>query len=52
MDVFSVMADRRSARAYLNRPVSRADIEDIIEYAGKAPSAMLRRRSIYSPGNM
>ena len=40
MDVFSVMADRRSARAYLNRPVARADIEDILEYAGKAPSAI------------
>ena len=40
MDVFSVMTDRRSARAYLNKPVSRADIEDILEYAGKAPSAI------------
>jgi nitroreductase len=40
MDVFSVMTDRRSARAYLNRPVSREDIEDILEYAGKAPSAI------------
>ena len=40
MDVFSAMTDRRSARAYLNSPVSRADIEDILEYAGKAPSAI------------
>jgi nitroreductase len=40
MDVFSAMTDRRSARAYLNRPVSRADIEDILKYAGKAPSAI------------
>ncbi|MGD9238420.1 MAG: nitroreductase family protein, partial [Desulfobacterales bacterium] len=40
MEVFSVMRDRRSARAYLNKPVSRADIEDILEYAGKAPSAI------------
>ena len=40
MDVFSAMTDRRSARAYLNSPVSRADIENILEYAGKAPSAI------------
>ncbi len=40
MDVFSAMTDRRSARAYLNRPVSREDIEGILEYAGKAPSAI------------
>ena len=40
MDIFSAMTDRRSARAYLNRPVSREDIEGILEYAGKAPSAI------------
>lgn len=40
MDVFSAMIDRRSARAYLDRPVSRADIEDIFHYAGMAPSAI------------
>jgi nitroreductase len=40
MDVFSAMTNRRSARAYTNQPVSRADIEDILEYAGKAPSAI------------
>jgi nitroreductase len=40
MDVFSAMINRRSARAYLNRPVSRADIEDIFHYAGMAPSAI------------
>ena len=40
MDVFSAMIDRRSARAYLNKPVSRADIEDIFHYAGMAPSAI------------
>lgn len=40
MDVFSAMTDRRSARAYLPKPVARADIEDILRYAGKAPSAI------------
>ena len=40
MDVFSAMTDRQSTRAYLDRPVPRADIEDILEYAGKAPSAI------------
>ena len=40
MDVFSAMIDRRSARAYLDKPVSRADIEDIFHYAGMAPSAI------------
>ena len=40
MDVFSAMRDRRSVRAYLHKPVSRADIEDILHYAGMAPSAI------------
>ena len=40
MDVFSAMTERRSVRAYLDRPVSRTDIEDILQYAGKAPSAI------------
>ena len=40
MDVFSAMTNRHSARAYTNQPVSRADIESILEYAGKAPSAI------------
>ncbi|MGD2186388.1 MAG: nitroreductase family protein, partial [Desulfobacterales bacterium] len=40
MDVFSVMKNRRSARAYLDKPVSRAKIEDIFHYAGMAPSAI------------
>jgi nitroreductase len=40
MDVFTVMQDRRSARAYLDKPVSRATIEEILAYAGKAPSAI------------
>jgi nitroreductase len=40
MDVFSAMTNRQSARAYLPKPVSRADIEDIFKYAGRAPSAI------------
>lgn len=40
MDVFTVMTNRRSARAYLSKPVARADIEDILKYAGMAPSAI------------
>ena len=40
MDVFSAMQQRRSARAYLDRPVARADIEEIFKYAGRAPSAI------------
>lgn len=40
MDVFSAMKDRRSVRAYLDKPVSRAEIEEIFHYAGMAPSAI------------
>jgi nitroreductase len=40
MDVFSAMKARRSARAYVQKPVSRADIEEILRYAGMAPSAI------------
>ena len=40
MDVFSAMSDRQSARAYLSKPVKRADIEEIFRYAGRAPSAI------------
>ncbi len=40
MDIFSAMEQRKSARAYLDKPVSRADIEDIFKYAGLAPSAI------------
>jgi len=40
MDVFSAMTARGSARASLDRSVSRADIDDILEYAGKARSAI------------
>jgi nitroreductase len=40
MDIFSAMSQRKSARAYLDKAVSRKDIEDIIKYAGMAPSAI------------
>lgn len=40
MDIFSVMKHRQSARAYLKKPVSRADIEEVFSYAGLAPSAI------------
>lgn len=40
MDVFSAMSDRQSARAFLSKPVKRADIEEIFTYAGRAPSAI------------
>jgi nitroreductase len=40
MDVFSAMENRQSARAYLDQPVSRADVEDILHHAAMAPSAI------------
>jgi nitroreductase len=40
MDVFSAMHNRQSARAYLAKPVSRADVEDILRHAAMAPSAI------------
>ena len=40
MNVFSAMTNRQSARAYLPKPVARADIEDLLRYAGMAPSAI------------
>ena len=40
MDLFSAMENRRSARAYLDQPVSRADVEDILQHAAMAPSAI------------
>ncbi|MFH1103060.1 MAG: nitroreductase [Pseudomonadota bacterium] len=40
MDLFSAMKDRKSARAYLDKPVLRKDIDEIIGFAGLAPSAM------------
>ena len=40
MDVFEIMKQRKSIRKYLDNPVPRADIEDLIRYAGSAPSAI------------
>ena len=40
MDLFSAMENRRSARAYLAKPVSRSDVEDILHHAAMAPSAI------------
>ena len=40
MNVFSAMTNRQSARAYLPKPVARADVEDLLKYAGMAPSAI------------
>jgi nitroreductase len=40
MDLFFAMKNRCSARAYLDKPVSRADIEDILKHAAMAPSAI------------
>ncbi|MEW5909726.1 MAG: nitroreductase [Thermodesulfobacteriota bacterium] len=40
MDLFTAMKERRSVRAYLDKPVSREITEEIIGFAGLAPSAM------------
>ncbi len=40
MDVFKIMKQRKSVRKYLDRPVPRADIEDLIRCAGSPPSAI------------
>jgi nitroreductase len=40
MDILSVMKERRSVRAYMDKPVSRKDIEAVIALAGLAPSAI------------
>jgi nitroreductase len=40
MDIFSTMNQRKSTRAYLDKPVTRKEIEEIIKYAGMAPSAI------------
>jgi nitroreductase len=40
MDIISAMKERRSVRAYQEKPVSRADIEAVIAAAGLAPSAI------------
>ncbi len=40
MDLQQLMKQRKSARRYLDKPVARMDIEDIIASAGMAPSAI------------
>ncbi len=40
MDIFTAINQRKSSRAYLDKPVARKDIEEIIRYAGMAPSAI------------
>lgn len=40
MEVQQLMKQRKSARNYLEKPVLRADIEDVIRCAGMAPSAI------------
>jgi len=40
MDVFEIIKQRKSIRKYLDKPVPRADIEDLIRCAGSAPSAI------------
>ena len=40
MDIFYAMRNRQSARAFLSKPVQRADIEEIFKFAGRAPSAI------------
>ena len=40
MNIFSAMKERRSVRAYSDKPVSREDIEAVIAAAGLAPSAI------------
>ena len=40
MDLLKAMKQRKSSRAYLDKQVSRADVEEIISFAGMAPSAI------------
>jgi len=40
MDIQRLMQQRKSVRNYLDKPVSRADIEQVIRSAGLAPSAI------------
>jgi len=40
MDIFTAMEQRKSFRAFLDKPVSRSDVDEIIKYAGMAPSAI------------
>ncbi len=40
MDICKIMKQRKSIRKYLDKPVLRADIKDLIRCAGSAPSAI------------
>ena len=40
MDIFTTMKERRSTRAYLDKPVTRKEVEQVFQLAGLAPSAM------------
>jgi nitroreductase len=40
MDVFEAMKNRHSCRAFIDRPVERETIEDLLRLAGLAPSAI------------
>ena len=40
MEIQQLMKQRKSARNYMEKPVLRADIEDVIRCAGMAPSAI------------
>ena len=40
MDLFTAMRRRQSAREFIDKQVTRRDIEEIFEYAGLAPSAI------------
>ncbi len=40
MDLFTAMKERRSTRVYLDKPVSRKEVEQVFQLAGLAPSAM------------
>lgn len=40
MDLFEAIQQRKSARKYLDKPVARGDIADLIRSAGLAPSAI------------
>jgi nitroreductase len=40
MDVLQAIQERRSARAYLDRPVEKETLEKLISYASQAPSAI------------
>jgi nitroreductase len=40
MDIMTAMKERRSARVFLDKPVSRSQVEEILAAAGLAPSAI------------